>query len=36
VLANPGTLAGMFSKATFAVYDTSTNNLELKILERLK
>lgn len=34
-LANPGTLAGMFYKATFAVYDTKLNKLELKILEKL-
>lgn len=34
-LVNPGTLAGMFYKATFAVYDTKTNRLELKILENL-
>jgi hypothetical protein len=34
-LVNPGTLAGMFYKATFAAYDTVTNKLELKILERL-
>ncbi|NMB48071.1 metallophosphoesterase family protein [Candidatus Kuenenbacteria bacterium] len=34
-LANPGTLAGMFSKATFAVWDTTTGKLELKILELL-
>ncbi len=34
-LVNPGTLAGMFYKATFAVYDTSTDKLELKILEKL-
>jgi hypothetical protein len=34
-LANPGTLAGMFNKATFAVWDTKTGELELKILERL-
>ena len=33
ILANPGTLGGMFSKATFAVFDTTTKNLELKILE---
>ncbi|NMC51927.1 metallophosphoesterase family protein [Candidatus Kuenenbacteria bacterium] len=32
-LANPGTLAGMFSKATFAIWNTETNKLELKILE---
>ncbi len=34
-LVNPGTLAGMFSKATFAVYDTKTDKLELKLVERL-
>ncbi|MCX7779271.1 MAG: metallophosphoesterase [Patescibacteria group bacterium] len=34
-LVNPGNLAGMFYKATFAVYDTETDKLELKILERL-
>lgn len=34
-LVNPGTLAGMFNKATFAVLDTETKNLELKILELL-
>jgi len=34
-LVNPGTLAGMFNKATFAVYDTETDKLELKILELL-
>jgi hypothetical protein len=35
MMANPGTLAGMFYKATFAVLDTETNKLELKILERI-
>jgi len=35
-LVNPGNLAGLFYKATFAVYDTKTNKLELKILEKLK
>lgn len=34
-LVNPGTLAGMFYKATFAVYDTTSGKLELKILENL-
>jgi len=34
-VANPGTLGGVFNKATFAVYDSKTNGLELKILERL-
>lgn len=32
-IINPGTLAGLFNKATFAVYDTATKKLELKILE---
>ncbi|MCX6785657.1 MAG: YfcE family phosphodiesterase [Candidatus Komeilibacteria bacterium] len=34
-LVNPGTLAGMFNKATFAVYNTENNGLELKLLERI-
>lgn len=34
-VVNPGTLAGMFSKATFAVLDTATKKLELKLLEIL-
>jgi len=34
-LVNPGTLAGMFNKATFAVYNTKTDLLELKLVERL-
>ncbi len=34
-LINPGTLAGLFNKASFAVYDTETGNLELKILEKI-
>ena len=34
-LVKPGTLAGLFNKATFAVYDTETDKLELKILEVL-
>lgn len=34
-LVNPGTLAGLFNKATFAIYDTKTDKLELKILETL-
>ncbi|MFH0923193.1 MAG: YfcE family phosphodiesterase [Candidatus Falkowbacteria bacterium] len=32
-LINPGTLGAMFSKATFAVWDTESNHVELKILE---
>lgn len=34
-LVNPGTLAGLFNKATFAVFDTKTNKLELKLLEKI-
>ena len=34
-LVNPGTLGGVFSKATFAVWDTLSSKLELKILETL-
>lgn len=36
IIANPGTLAGVFSQATFAVLDTDKKNLELKILADLK
>lgn len=34
-LVNPGNLAGIFYKPTFAVYDSKTDKLELKILEKL-
>ena len=34
-MINPGELAGQFYKPTFAVYDTATRKLELKILEKL-
>jgi len=34
-MINPGELAGHFYKPTFAVYDTDTDKLELKILEKL-
>ncbi|XOU94350.1 MAG: metallophosphoesterase family protein [Candidatus Kerfeldbacteria bacterium] len=34
-VVNPGTLAGLFYKATFAVYNTTTEKLELKILEQI-
>jgi putative phosphoesterase len=34
-LVNPGTLAGLFAKATFAVYNTENDQVELKILETL-
>jgi putative phosphoesterase len=35
-LANPGNLAGLFYKATFAILDTKTRKLKLKILEKIK
>lgn len=35
ITANPGTLGGVFNKASFAVYDSLTGWLELKILEQL-
>ncbi|MFA5248630.1 MAG: metallophosphoesterase family protein [Patescibacteria group bacterium] len=34
-LVNPGTLGGVFSRATFAVYDTEKPEPELKILDLL-
>lgn len=34
-MLNPGTLAGMFYKATFAVWDVGEDKFELKLLERL-
>ena len=34
-LINPGTLAGLFNKATFAFCDTKTGLFELKILEKM-
>ena len=34
-MINPGEMAGQFYKPTFAVYNTSTGELELKLLERL-
>ncbi len=35
-VANPGTLAGMFYKAAFAVLDADTKKLELKLIEKLR
>ncbi len=32
---NPGTLAGMFQKGTFAIYNTNIRELDLKILETI-
>ncbi len=34
-MINPGELAGQFYKPTFAVYDTVSGSLELKILEKI-
>lgn len=35
-LVNPGNIAGTFYKATFAVYNSEKDKLELKILEKLE
>ncbi len=35
MLVNPGTLAGLFQKATFAVWDADNGELELKLVEKL-
>ena len=35
IIANPGTLGGVFNPASFAVLDTAQKNLELKILADL-
>lgn len=35
IIANPGTLGGVYYPATFAILNTKTRNLELKILEKL-
>ncbi|MEI6597115.1 MAG: YfcE family phosphodiesterase [bacterium] len=35
ITANPGTLGGVFNKASFAVWDSEDGKLELKILEML-
>jgi len=35
VIYNPGTLGGLFSKATFAIYDTEAKKAELIILEKI-
>ena len=34
-LLNPGTLAGLFQKATFAIYDTTTDKAQLILLEKI-
>jgi len=33
---NPGTMGGVFQKASFAFWDTATGSLELKILDLIK
>jgi len=35
LLVNPGESAGQFYKPTFAIYNTATDKLDLKILEKL-
>jgi len=35
IIANPGTLAGVFTPATFSTLDHATKNLELKILSEI-
>lgn len=34
-LLNPGTLAGLFNKATFAIFDTQTQKAQLILLEKI-
>ncbi len=36
LILNPGTLAGLYYPASFAIYDTMTGKRELKILSQLK
>ena len=35
ILLNPGTVAGLFSKATFAIFDTETQKAQLILLEKI-
>lgn len=35
IFANPGNLSGLYYKPTFAILDTKTKKIELKLLERL-
>jgi putative phosphoesterase len=35
IIANPGTLGGVFYEATFALLNTTNNNLELKLLNQI-
>ena len=34
-LINPGTVAGLFTKATFAIFDTATKKAQLILLEKI-
>lgn len=34
-MLNPGTLAGLFNKATFAIFDTETKKAQLILLEKI-
>ena len=34
-LVNPGTLGGVFQRATFSVWDTDSKSLELKVLDQI-
>lgn len=34
-ILNPGTLAGLFAKATFAIFDTQTKKAELILVEKI-
>lgn len=34
-IINPGTLAGLFNKATFAIFDTETRKAQLILLEKI-
>jgi putative phosphoesterase len=34
-MINPGTLAGLFNKATFAIFDTETRKAQLILLEKI-
>jgi len=34
-MINPGTLAGLFNKATFAIFDTETRKAQLVVLEKI-
>lgn len=35
IISNPGTLGGVFQMATFSILETTSGNLELKILDKL-